>query len=272
MSSPVPPAAADDWNQHWKAYAASNALNPAQAYRRMLIFRGLDLNRAVRPVRLLELGSGQGELSREIKERHPDLELVGVDISRTGVEIARAKVPAGAFFQQDLTQPMAIPARYHGWATHAVCSEVLEHLDDPLTALRNVRACFAPGGRLVITVPAGPLSAFDRHIGHRRHFSPARLGKLLEDAGLRVVSLHGAGFPFFNLYRLTVIARGRRLVADATASVDHPLPVAARAAIRVFSWLFRLNTADSLRGWQLVAVAVEPPDPTRLPAGADPLS
>jgi SAM-dependent methyltransferase len=252
------PATADDWDQHWRAYASSNALNPAQAYRRMLIFRRLDLAHAARPVRVLEVGSGQGEFSREITERHRDVELVGIDISQTAVEIAQAKVPGGAFFQQDLAQPMAIPARYRGWATHAVCSEVLEHLDDPLTALRHVRACLAPGGRLVITVPAGPMSAFDRHIGHRGHFSPARLGQLVKDAGLQLGSLHGAGFPFFNLYRLTVIARGRKLIADATESGDGHLPASASAAIRVFSWLFRLNAAETLRGWQLVAVAVEP--------------
>ncbi len=261
MNAPGPPVSADDWNQHWSSYAASNALNPAQAYRRMLIFGGLDLTRTKGPVRLLELGSGQGDLSREIKQRHPDLELVGLDISKTGVEIAQAKVPGGSFFQQDLTRPMVIPERYRGWATHAVCSEVLEHLDDPLTALRNIRTCLAPGGRLVITVPAGPMSAFDRHIGHRGHFSPARLERLLTDAGLQVASLFGAGFPFFNLYRLTVIARGRKLIADATGGNDGHLPIAARAAIRAFSWLFRLNTANTQRGWQLVAVATEPTNP-----------
>jgi SAM-dependent methyltransferase len=250
-------ATTDDWNRHWTAYAATNTLNPAQAYRRMLIFDALDLGRAPHPVRLLEIGSGQGELSREIKERHPDLELVGVDLSQTGVDIAQAKVPGASFFQQDLTLPLAIPERYRGWATHAVCSEVLEHLDDPLTALRNVRALLAPGGRLVITVPAGPMSAFDRHIGHRNHFTPDSLQRLLQDAGLEVSALNGAGFPFFNLYRLTVVARGRKLITDAGGD-GRALPLAARTAIRLFSWLFRLNMADTQRGWQLVASAVEP--------------
>src|SRR5687768_15859533 len=155
MSALEAPAPTDDWNTHWNAFHASAALNPAQAYRRMLIFRALDLPRAKGAVRLLEIGSGQGDLSREIKDRHPEVELVGLDLSHTGVEIARTKVPDGSFFQQDLTQPLGIPTRYHGWATHAVCSEVLEHLDDPTVALRNIRTCLAPGGRLVITVPAG---------------------------------------------------------------------------------------------------------------------
>ena len=60
------------------------------------------------------------------------------------------------------------------------------------------------------------MSAFDKHIGHRRHFTPERLRQLLLDAGLQVESLNGAGFsPFFNLYRLTVVARGKKLIDDA---------------------------------------------------------
>ncbi len=246
----------DDWNQHWKTYADSAAQNPAQAYRRQLIFERLRLDAAPRPRRVLELGSGQGDLSSEIKGRYPDCELLGMDISHSGIEIARRQVPSGVFFQQDFTQPLAIPDTYRGWATHAICSEVLEHVEEPLLVLENVRACLAPGARLVITVPAGPMSAFDRHIGHRGHFSPASLRELLRSAGLEVETLNGAGFPFFNLYRLMVVARGRRLITDAAG--EGSLPASARAAMRAFSWLFQWNSASTQRGWQLVASAVEP--------------
>jgi len=255
MNAKAASANTDDWNRHWSSYAESNALNPAQAYRRMLIFRALGLSRATEAqTRLLELGCGQGEFSNELKERHPDLQLVGIDLSHTGVGIAQGRVPSGAFFQQDLLQPIAIPQQYRGWATHAVCSEVLEHLDDPLTALRNVRSCLAPGARLVITVPAGPISAFDEHIGHRRHFTLEGLRQLLINAGLEVESLNGAGFPFFNLYRLSVVARGKKLIDDAGGA----LPLSARAAIWAFTKLFRLNRIETQLGWQLVAVAAEP--------------
>jgi len=246
----------DDWDRHWTAYAESAAQNPAQAYRRLLIFRALDLARAEKPVRLLEIGSGQADLSRELKQRHPEIELVGMDLSDAGVELARRKVPDAEFFQQDLTRPMALPERYRKWATHAVCSEVLEHLDDPRAALENARSCLAPGGRLVVTVPAGPMSAFDHHIGHRRHFTPSALRGVLEGAGFQVSALHGAGFPFFNLYRLTVVARGKKLISDIDA--ERPLPASARAAMRVFSKLFGLNAHEGPYGWQLVATAVEP--------------
>jgi len=246
----------DDWDRHWKAYAKSASLNPAQAYRRLLILQALDLGRAQKPVRLVEIGSGQGDLLREIKERHPGVELLGVDISEPGVEFASEKVPDAVFFRRDVNEPLALPERYRGWATHAVCSEVLEHLDNPRAALENARSCLAPGGRLVVTVPAGPMSAFDRHIGHRRHFTPELLREVLENAGLEVPALYGAGFPFFNLYRLTVVARGGKLIQDLDA--ERPLPASARVAMLVFSSLFRLNADVGRFGWQLVATAVEP--------------
>jgi SAM-dependent methyltransferase len=251
-------AGTDDWESHWKTYAASNNANPAQAYRRMLVWDALALGAAAGPVRLLEIGSGPGDLARDVLAARPDAEVVGMDLAASAVALAQSKVPGAAFFQQDLTRPMALPARYRGWATHVVCSEVLEHLDDPGAALRNVRPLLAPGCKIVVTVPAGPMSAFDKHIGHRGHFSDARLRATLEGAGLEVADLRGAGFPFFNVYRLVVIARGRKLIDDASGDGGRPLPLAARAMIRLFSSLFRLNRQDGRRGWQLVAVAVEP--------------
>lgn len=262
MTGPVPGgrpgASTDDWEAHWSSYADSNAANPAQIYRRQLVLGALALDRAPRPVRLLELGSGQGDFARDLLAQHPEIELCGLDLAMTGVEIARRKVPRASFFQQDFTRPITIPEPYRGWATHAVCSEVLEHLDDPMAALRNLAPLLAPGCRLVITVPAGPMSAFDRHIGHRAHFSPSRLAATLQGAGFEIADLRGAGFPFFNLYRLAVIARGEKLIQDAATDGTRSLPLTARAAIQLFSWLFRLNRHTGQRGWQLVAVAVWP--------------
>jgi SAM-dependent methyltransferase len=234
------------------------ALNPAQAYRRRLVFEALGLERAAAPVRLLDLGSGTGDLAAEVLQVRPDAEVLGLDLSASGVELASRRVPAARFVQQDFTHPLAVDRAFHGWATHAVCSEVLEHLDDPASMLRNVRALFAPGCRLVVTVPGGPMSAFDKHIGHRRHFDTRVLERTLRDAGLAVEELHGAGFPFFNAYRLAIVARGKKLIAD-TASGDSHLPLSVRAAMHMFSLLFRMNTRKTSLGWQLVAVGVEPP-------------
>jgi SAM-dependent methyltransferase len=172
------------------------------------------------------------------------------------VEVAQQKVPSATFLQHDLLEGGKPEERFRGWATHAVCSEVLEHVDDPVRLLSNVSPYLAPGCRLVVTVPGSPMSAFDRHIGHRRHYRPPELRRMLETAGFVVERATGAGFPFFNLYRLAVILRGRRLIEDAERGAAGG---AVRLGMRVFESLFRLNLASSPWGWQTIALARIPP-------------
>jgi 2-polyprenyl-3-methyl-5-hydroxy-6-metoxy-1,4-benzoquinol methylase len=256
-----PAASPDNWDSHWGEYAEAASLNPAQAYRRKLILRVLGLATARSPVRLLDLGSGNGDFSAELRRLRPDAEILGLDLSEGGVELSRKKVPGGHFFQQDFSRPLHVDASFHGWATHAVCSEVLEHVDDPVATLKNVRCLMAPGCHLVVTVPGGPVSAFDRHIGHRQHFTVERLKDTVERAGIPVAEAWGAGFPFFNLYRLVVLARGRSLIQDvATGGKDgaSSLPPSALLAMRAFNGLFKLNAMKTPLGWQLVALGILP--------------
>ena len=240
----------DDWNRHWRSYAESAARNPAQEYRRRLILSLLSANGD--PQRVLDVGAGTGDLAHSIRQTFPDAEILGLDVSAEGLEVARRKVPDAVFLERDLLQAGSPPDAFRGWASHAVCSEVLEHVDDPERLLANAIPYLAPGCLVVVTVPGGPMSAFDRHIGHRRHYRPAELRELLERVGLVPEWATGAGFPFFNVYRLVVILRGRRLIEDAGAGSTG---IAARAAMRLFGLLFRLNADASPWGWQTIARA-----------------
>jgi SAM-dependent methyltransferase len=251
---------ADDWERHWGDYSASAEQNPAQRYRQRLIADLLAIPGTGAGTGVLDIGSGSGDQAADLRRRYPSSRLLGVELSATGVEVARRKVPDAHFVQQDLLSDAEPPPDLRGWATHAVCSEVLEHVDEPVKLLWSARAYMGPGCRLVVTVPGGPRSAFDRHIGHRRHYTIDDLHRLLEQAGLGVEMVTGAGFPFFNLYRAVVVARGERLVDDV-ARREHdgrPATGTARAAMRAFDALFRLNVDRSRWGWQIVAVAREP--------------
>jgi SAM-dependent methyltransferase len=246
---------ADDWDAHWDDFDAAASRNPAQAYRRRLVAALLE--RQGQPTRLLDVGSGQGDFAVEALVRWPGLDLLGLEYSASGVRISQEKAAGARFEQADLVAADAAPAPGDaGWATHAVCSEVLEHVDDPVRLMATARAWMAPECRVVVTVPGGPMSAFDRHIEHRRHFSPDDLRTLLTEAGFRTVLASGAGFPFFNLYRATVIARGEKLVADVTTTEQgEGGSLLARAAMAAFDPLFRLNLPRTPFGWQTYAVA-----------------
>jgi SAM-dependent methyltransferase len=251
----VTASARDDWDAHWTEYSRTAEDNPAQNFRREVILALLGVQGAGDQVRLIDIGSGQGDMAAAVLARFNAAQVVGLELSESGVEISRRKVSGARFVQRNLLHVEDPPAGQRGWATHAVCSEVLEHLDDPGLLLRNARQYMARGCRLVVTVPGGPMSAFDKHIGHRKHWRPSELDALMREAGYTPEHVGGVGFPFFNLYRCMVILRGERLIRDVSAGPTRAGSLAARGAMAVFSQLIRRHLNSSHRGWQIVGTA-----------------
>ena len=245
----------DDWDDLWEHYAAAAKYSPTQIYRRGLTLRLLE--RSGTPQRLVDFGSGPGDLLDDARRRWPATKLLGIELSARGVELAKEKVPGAEFIQADLESDQAPAERFTGWGTHAACSEVLEHVDDPVALLRNARSYLRPGARLVVTVPGGSISAFDRHIGHRRHYTPELLEQTFAAAGLETAMVGGAGFPFFNFYRWFVITRGEKVIEDVFASGGR-LSVSARLAMLAFRPLLAISLPRSPWGTQIFGVAREP--------------
>jgi SAM-dependent methyltransferase len=241
----------DDWDRHWLDFSAAAELSPATRYRRRLAIRLLDVGRLDGSVRMLEIGSGGGQFAEEFLGLAPRAQFLGLELSRTAVEMAARRVPAARFVQRDLLAPAPPDDTLEFRATHALCSDVLEYLDDPRLLLMHAAQFMAPGCKLVVTVPGGWRSAFYAHIGHRRHYTPAQLGELLKSAGFVVERAYAAGFPFFNLYRMLVTLGGRGLVASAAGAPS----LRMRLAGALFDALFRLNLMHTW-GWQTVAVAL----------------
>jgi trans-aconitate methyltransferase len=254
MASP----ARDNWDRHWDEYSQAAQQNPAQEYRRRVVFSLLRLANSGTGVRLLDIGSGQGDMAVAVRAAFPAAEIVGLELSQSGVEISRQKVPNARFVQCNLLEEVAAPPELRGWATHAVCSEVIEHVDDPLQLLRRGRQYMNPGCKLVITAPGGPMSAFDKHIGHRKHFCPSEIEQLFREAGYVPEQVTGAGFPFFNLYRCLVVLRGKKLIDDVSARQHPSASWYARLTMALFHRVFRLNRDSSPWGWQMIGKAHVP--------------
>lgn len=109
--------------------------------------RFVDTNPAAR---ILEVGIGEGEVSRHLRTRFPEVPIVGIDLPDE--ELAgrwRADGLAAAF--ADAT---ALPFDDKTFDL-VVAVEVFEHFDDPAAALREVaRVC---SGTLIASVPLEPL-------------------------------------------------------------------------------------------------------------------
>lgn len=248
----------DDWDHHWNLFATGATLNPAQQMRYKLINRLIGENASSSPtVRVCDIGSGQGDLIALLSRTLPNAEFVGLELSNSGVEISRKKTQHARFYVENVFTGNPSALGLNQWATHAVCSEVLEHVDDPVAFLKAARAYLAPGAALVVTVPGGPMSQFDKYIGHRTHFTRESIQSVLERAGFETQQATLAGFPFFNLYRLTVILSGKKLINAVRSDGESQTSLAARIAMRIYQFLFRFNLPHSALGWQVIAVAVK---------------
>lgn len=251
----------DDWDHHWSNLNAVTELNPAQHYRhqllRRLIHRELREHPQMRTI--VDFGSGQGDLIQLIAPIVGDRPMIGLELSRVGVEIASGKVPQATFYQVDLVANVPRHPELHDKGDLCICSEVLEHLDDPNTFMRHVREYMAPGGKLIVTVPSGPMNNFEKSIGHRQHFTPETISRVVASAGLQVLRVERAGFPFFNLYKIAGYLRGDKIRTDAETNSSRDGPTGAmKLALKTFDMLFKFNLPKSPFGWQLVVVAQNP--------------
>jgi 2-polyprenyl-3-methyl-5-hydroxy-6-metoxy-1,4-benzoquinol methylase len=77
-------------------------------------------------------------------------------------------------------------------ADSCVCLNVLEHIADDVTALRAMSSLLAPGGVIVLLVPAFPslYGPIDRNLGHYRRYTLDSLTRLAAETTLRVRKAH----------------------------------------------------------------------------------
>lgn len=247
-----------NWDELWKKYSSAYSINPAQDYRRKLIFSYLEKNNDGQ-MNILDIGSGNGDFLLEVYRRFPKAKILGIEKSSVANEIAKKLIPSADFILQDLTTSTSPPEKFKNWATHAICSEVLEHIAYPQLVLKNISPYLRKNCKLIITVPGGPMSAFDRHIGHYRHFTSDTLRKVIEENGdkeYEISHLSRAGFPFHNIYRFVVISRGKKLIEDVKANTHRQSgSFLSNFVMHVFSFLFKFNIDSSRFGFQNIAVA-----------------
>jgi glycosyltransferase involved in cell wall biosynthesis len=135
--------------------------------------------------RVLELGSGTGNMTRHLVPRDA---YVASDINPLYLQTLQALTADRPYLDvalTDVTRAESFPAPSERFDT-VVCLNVIEHVDDDLAALRNVRDALAPGGRAVILVPQGPglFGTLDEVLGHKRRYTDATLRRAALDSGL----------------------------------------------------------------------------------------
>ncbi len=99
--------------------------------------------------RTLDAGSGMGYGARILAAAGAS-EVVGVDLDKDVVELARRSAPAGVSYENgDLLE---LPFE-DGEFEYIVCFEAIEHVERPERALDELRRVLRPGGLLAISTP-----------------------------------------------------------------------------------------------------------------------
>lgn len=135
--------------------------------------------------------------------------------------------------------------------------DVIEHVEEDVASLRRLGERLAPGGRLVLTVPALPWlwSRHDEAHHHHRRYVRAGMVAALAEAGLRPVEV-----TYYNTALLPLIAGVRfakRLLGRADRPDDAmPGPVANSVLRSIFSLeRFAIGRVRLPVGVSLLAVA-----------------
>ena len=134
--------------------------------------------------RVLEIGSGTGNLTRQLVPRDA---YVASDVNPLYLQTLRALTSDRPYLDvtlTDVTRGESFPSLPEGFDT-VVCLNVIEHVVDDVGALSNIRESLAPGGRAIVLVPRGPglFGTLDEVLGHRRRYTEATLRRLALDAG-----------------------------------------------------------------------------------------
>jgi SAM-dependent methyltransferase len=144
--------------------------------------------------RVLEIGSGIGNMSQFFIDRE---RVVLTDTETAYRAVLRAKFgPRANVAVVRLALPGVPPALSGERFDTVVCLNVLEHIEDDVASLRAMHELLAPGGRLVLLVPAFPglYGSLDRALGHYRRYTRALLR-----ARYRATGFHMRHLEYFNL-------------------------------------------------------------------------
>lgn len=180
--------------------------------------------------RVLEIGAGIGNITTCLIPRDRYL---ASDNNRSYVDYLgnlSAGKPYLEVSQIDLESPESFVPHRAQFDT-VLCLNVLEHVSDPIAALRNMREVLVPEGRLVLYVPAGQklYTTLDRALGHRCRYDAAMLRGELAAAGFaleHIEPFNRVGVPSW--WWNGAVLRRKTLSRIQLKAFDWSIPLARR--------------------------------------------
>ncbi|TXH43837.1 MAG: class I SAM-dependent methyltransferase [Actinobacteria bacterium] len=151
---------------------------------------------------VVDVGCGEGGNLSFCAQR--GAHVIGIDLDEESVNTARERIAdTPARVQEFHVAPAEHLPVAEGAATRVMCTEVIEHVDDPSVVLTELVRIGAPGAIYLITVPDALQERMQKEVANPEYFEfPNHIriverdefARLVSDAGLEVLSQAGYGF------------------------------------------------------------------------------
>ena len=184
--------------------------------------------RPEKALRILEVGCGSGGNLAMLKNLG---QLDAIEYDREAMEFARARSGVDVV-QGALPDDLPVPDAAYDLI---VLTDVLEHIGPDRSSIAALSRKLAPGGRLLVTVPAMPWlwSAHDVVHHHHRRYTRASLGAVIEAGGMRIEKI---GYFNMLLFPLAVFLRALKFArGDRSGDDVMPSPMVNRALRALFT-------------------------------------
>lgn len=181
----------------------------------------------------MEIGCGTGFVLSGVADAFPETRLCGSEIFCAGLEYAQQRVPRAKFMQMDARR---LP--FAGEFDVIGAYDVIEHIPEDDSVLREMHRAIVPGGGLVLTVPQHPWlwSDADTYACHVRRYTTTELHAKVERAGFEI--LRSTSFVSLLLPAMLAARRKKRETFDPERELRLP-----RAVDRVFEATLRMELA-----------------------------
>jgi len=146
---------------------------------------------------ILDVGCGSGNFLSLLKKKGY-VNLYGSDFSAESINLSKKKF-CESVFQADLKDANSFGRKKYD---AVVCSEVLEHIDDDVLAIKTLRKLLKKKGLLIISVPYNMKywSQHDEFSGHVRRYDEGELERKLEKESFKILSNFGWGNLVYSFY------------------------------------------------------------------------
>lgn len=135
--------------------------------------------------RFLDAGCFNSPLIIELKRIYPTEEFIGVDKSRYVLDILQERHPEVRYVVGDINNLQFKDEHF----SYVVAAEILEHLEAPEKAVKELYRVLEKGGTLAVSVPDNEIENGRVSPDHIWSFNENELRELLEKAGFRQIEI-----------------------------------------------------------------------------------